>query len=320
MPAGIPRRARHAALGLEREGRPSLKVEAFVKSYDRYAPEDGEVEIEGSHGRSRRLARWIQTTAGAGGSRIPIFTAGSTSWNGPGSVRSRRDAFADGVATYTIGSWQIGGTARFATGRPYTPVVGSSETEGLLEPVYGDALSRRLPDYVRLDARLTRFQQLGGRMAVFYLEVLNVLDRDNAAAVVYDAEWKNPRTLGRSSPIARWSRAWSSAAMSGVVPASIAFFALGANFSERSISCSFSPGAGPCAGSRCSSSTSWSGSPSRDGRSPSETRAGPWVPPRRSPFTSCRLFVLATLIDLHDMGPRTIFGILLLSAAASPSR
>ena len=64
------------------------------------------------------------------------------------------------------------------------------------EPVYGDALSRRLPDYVRLDARLTRFQQLGGRMAVFYLEILNVLDRDNAAIIVYDADWENPRTLG----------------------------------------------------------------------------------------------------------------------------
>jgi hypothetical protein len=33
-------------------------------------------------------------------------------------------------------------------------------------------------------------------MAVFYLEVLNVLDRDNAATVVYDSDWKNPRTLG----------------------------------------------------------------------------------------------------------------------------
>ena len=31
----------------EREGRPALKVETYVKSYDRYVDEDGALEIEG---------------------------------------------------------------------------------------------------------------------------------------------------------------------------------------------------------------------------------------------------------------------------------
>ena len=62
VPSGTPRRARHAAVGFEREGRPSLKVEAFVKSYDRYVPEDGELEIEGGSASGvDALARWIQT-------------------------------------------------------------------------------------------------------------------------------------------------------------------------------------------------------------------------------------------------------------------
>jgi hypothetical protein len=100
------------------------------------------------------------------------------------------------VAMYTLGSWQIGGTARYGTGRPYTPVVGSSQGEGFPEPVYGAPMSHRLPDYVRVDSRLTRFQRIAERFTVFYLEVLNVLDRDNASTVIYDANWENPRTLG----------------------------------------------------------------------------------------------------------------------------
>jgi hypothetical protein len=57
-------------------------------------------------------------------------------------------------------------------------------------------MSRRLPDYVRVDARLTRFQRIADRLTVFYLEVLNVLDRENSSALVYDANWENPRTVG----------------------------------------------------------------------------------------------------------------------------
>ena len=100
------------------------------------------------------------------------------------------------VGMYTLQSWQLGSTARYATGRPYTPAIGSTGGDGFPEPVFGDPLSSRLPDYFRLDARVTRFQRLGGRLAVFYLEVINVLDRENASAVVYDANWENPRTVG----------------------------------------------------------------------------------------------------------------------------
>ena len=125
-------------------------------------------------------------------------------------------------------------------------------------------------------------------MAVFYLEVLNVLDRDNAAIVVYDAEWENPHgRWARSSPIARWSRAWSSAAMSGRARID-RVLRLGANFLGTLYLLLLQPGAGLCAGSRCSSSTSWSGSRSRvDVRRRRRRRSVDTIP--RSPFTSCRL-------------------------------
>jgi tetratricopeptide (TPR) repeat protein len=197
-PAGTPRRARHAAFAVEHEGRPSLRVETFVKSYDRYVPEDGSLEIESGHAAGLdALVRWTQTERWGGWISYSYLDGRLDLTDG-----SRASSEVDithsltAVGMYTVGSWQLGGTARYATGRPYTPVVGSSHEPGFPEPVYGDAMSRRLPDYVRVDARLTRFQRIADRLTVFYLEVLNVLDRENASALVYDANWENPRTVG----------------------------------------------------------------------------------------------------------------------------
>jgi hypothetical protein len=113
-----------------------------------------------------------------------------------------------------VGTWRIsrkldlGLTARWATGFPFTPVVGvravatgdptdpprlvpERDEEGNLfwstEPGGVDEFnSARLPHYARVDARLS-FRPRGreGRWLI-YVEVINVLDRDNAATVEYD--------------------------------------------------------------------------------------------------------------------------------------
>ncbi len=197
-PAGIPRRARHAAFGVEREGRPALKVETYVKSYDRYVDEDGALEIVGGRAMGvDALVRWSQTERWGGWVAYSLLD-GTIEVADVGRISSEVDVTHSltAVGMYTLGSWQLGSTIRYATGRPYTQAVGSTGGEGFPEPVYGDPMSSRLPDYFRLDARITRFQRLGGRFAVFYLEVINVLDRENASAVVYDANWENPRTVG----------------------------------------------------------------------------------------------------------------------------
>ena len=197
-PSGIPRRARHAAFAVEREGRPSLRVETFVKSYDRYVAEDGALEIDGGRAAGvDALVRWAQTDRW-GGWISYSYLDGRLDLTDGSRASSEVDVTHSltAVGMVTLGSWQVGGTARYATGRPYTPVVSSTHGDGFPEPVYGDALSLRLPDYVRVDARLTRFQRIGERFTVLYLEVLNLLDRENASALVYDANWENPRTVG----------------------------------------------------------------------------------------------------------------------------
>ncbi|HUF89113.1 MAG TPA: TonB-dependent receptor [Gemmatimonadota bacterium] len=195
MPAGIPRRARHLAFGVEREGRPAVRLEAFTKAYDRYVPEEDDLEIEGGRASGvDALVQWPHTDRWGGWLAYSLLRGRLDLVEGS-SVPSEVDVTHSltAVATRTIGAWQIGTTARYATGRPYTPAIGAIRDGGFPEPVHGEWMSRRLPDYVRLDARLTRFQRIGGRFTVFYLEALNVLDRANASGVVYDADWKNAR-------------------------------------------------------------------------------------------------------------------------------
>jgi hypothetical protein len=175
-----------------------VRVETYVKSYGSYVPEEGELEIGAGRARGLdALIRWAQTDRW-GGWISYSYLDGELDLREAGRVSSEFDVTHSltAVGTYSLGAWQIGGTARYATGRPYTPVIGAEAGDGPPEPVYGEAMSDRLPTYFRLDARLTRFQRVGGRLAVFYLEALNVLDRPNASAVVYDQDWENPRTVG----------------------------------------------------------------------------------------------------------------------------
>jgi len=114
------------------------------------------------------------------------------------------------VASWRMGDrFDLGGTARWASGFPYTPARGvrvvAEEVRGA-EPmrlvpdrdaegdlVYGidpggafDLNTARLPDFARLDARLSyRPRGTAGRWLV-YLEGINVLGRENAAAIDYD--------------------------------------------------------------------------------------------------------------------------------------
>ena len=98
---------------------------------------------------------------------------------------------------YFADVWHIGGTARYATGRPFTPIVGQTtdpET-GAPRPLFGDTYGERLPDYFRLDARLTRVVGLGVGFAAFYLEALNILGRSNVMDYTYDAAYEERREI-----------------------------------------------------------------------------------------------------------------------------
>ena len=131
----------------------------------------------------------------------------------------RRHAF-NAVSRYRIGRrWSVAATAQVATGFPYTPAVGvraaaDEDARGRLIPardaagalVYTvdlgglDALQRgRLPHYARVDLRIAH--QPGdpsGRWS-WYIEVINLLNRDNPVeletSLAHDPEGRIPRIV-----------------------------------------------------------------------------------------------------------------------------
>ena len=131
----------------------------------------------------------------------------------------RRHA-VNAVGQFRLASrWRVAATAQVATGFPYTPAVGvrvaADEVEdGRLVPardtagalVYAadlgglDNLQRgRLPAYARVDLRITNLRgDPPGRWS-WYIEVINVLNRDNPVefdtALEYDPDGLTPRVL-----------------------------------------------------------------------------------------------------------------------------
>lgn len=198
-PSGVPRRARHLAAGLEREGEPFVKVEAYHKRYGAYVAEpddDGPAITSGRTNGLDALVRWRGDERWSGWVSWSLL-AGRLDLEDGREVSSEYDVTHSftAVGTWARSGWQLGATARYATGRPYTPILGSEPGERGPEPIYGAPHGARLDDYARLDARVTRYTSLSGGLLVVYLEMLNVLDRANASAIVYDETYENPRAV-----------------------------------------------------------------------------------------------------------------------------
>jgi tetratricopeptide (TPR) repeat protein len=192
-PAGLPRQARHLVAGVEHSGTIALKAEAFVKDYAEYGAFGvGPQIVDGS-------ARGVDIVAQrAGGSRLTgslgysLLQAELELKDGR-TVRSPYDVThtVTGSATLRLASrTTLGSSLRFGSGRPYTPILGGEPENGdRVAPVYGAPTSERLPAYSRLDARLTRYIPLRRAMLVGFVEILNLLDRQNVAGYVWDADY-----------------------------------------------------------------------------------------------------------------------------------
>lgn len=188
QPAGIPRRARHLVAGVERVGTLSLRVEGYLKRYDDYAPGgEGPVAVAGMNSGLDAIARW-SPRSGPGGWLTYSLLRGRVELEDGRTVPSTLDVTHSltSVARLPLGAWELGATARYATGKPFTPLAGVDNVTGA--PQYAALHTGRLPDYRRLDARITRYLFGDGRMALVYLEMLNLLDRRNLMSYTYSAD------------------------------------------------------------------------------------------------------------------------------------
>jgi len=84
------------------------------------------------------------------------------------------------ITDRTIGNLTLGVAWRYATGRPFTDIVGADSTSGATVPVYGTPFGDRLPAYSRADLSASWYRALGERRGiVMWGSVSNVFGRTN---------------------------------------------------------------------------------------------------------------------------------------------
>lgn len=96
------------------------------------------------------------------------------------------------VGSYNITNDLTGGvTFRIATGKPYTPVIGSTydPVQNAYIPTYSDNKSGRFPTYKRVDMNLQYLFSILGKFAVGFIALNNVFDEKNLFTYTYNFDY-----------------------------------------------------------------------------------------------------------------------------------
>jgi hypothetical protein len=205
-------RAWHWVAGIERRlETTSIKIEGYVKKYDRV------LDANPSDDPSRRGDEFFPATGLAYG--VDLFARwqpahGPTGWlsYSYGVASHERDGvvWAPGndrrhdvnlVAMWRLKRYRLGARFGYATGTPYTPVVGqiarrvynpSSDTwdtgnpQIFLDPLGATRNSARFPPTQRLDVDVSREVSVRGVTVSPYLSVVNAYNARNVFAYIYD--------------------------------------------------------------------------------------------------------------------------------------
>lgn len=83
-------------------------------------------------------------------------------------------------------NWQIGVKFQYASGSPYTPVIGAVQKDDEWYVVEGDYNSERYPDYHKLDIRIDRRFHFSNWTLTTYVDVWNAYNRKNVFSYYYD--------------------------------------------------------------------------------------------------------------------------------------
>jgi hypothetical protein len=175
-----------------------VKVEAYAKRYGRYAESGDGPRITAGNARGLdAIVKWSQQKR-VNGWVTYSYLNGRVDLDDGETVPSNVDVTHSltGVARIAVTDvWELGLTARYGTGRPYSEVVGVTTSAGRPQPVYGTPNGARMPDYRRLDVRVSRYVPMHAGLGIGYMELLNVLDTRNVAAYSYDAGYQHRRPV-----------------------------------------------------------------------------------------------------------------------------
>jgi len=107
------------------------------------------------------------------------------------------------AATWKFKSGTLGLRFSYASGRPYTPLIGAEEDEnGRYQPIWDAPYSAHYPAYSRLDLNGTYQFKLARRLIVLYYGLTNVLNRENISRYEYSEDYSSridqPSIFGRT--------------------------------------------------------------------------------------------------------------------------
>lgn len=190
-----PLEAIHYVVGIEKKfGAGTMKLEGYYKDYRHLLLQFRDSLNNQGYGYSKGIEFFAKV------SKIGLFSG----WCGYGYCDSKRregdlvsvtDSEYDIPHNFNVTAscdlpyeFNLGFKFRYATGRPYTPIVDVEydSTMQRFSPIYGDQLSARYPSYQRLDVRLQKKALIWELGTIFYLEVTNLLDRKNPVYYVFD--------------------------------------------------------------------------------------------------------------------------------------
>jgi vitamin B12 transporter len=192
-------RAQQRILGVQVGGESRmLRVEAYDKRYEHLAQRTRDYDVVAGTGRARGADVFAK-------GRVALGVSGRLSYSYVSSRRTDPDArvvtrapfdithTVTAVAERTLlGGLRAAIAYRYATGRPFTPVSGASydPQQQVYVPAYGDPMSERLPAFRRLDLSTSYFRALTPQLqSVFFVSLMNALDRDNAQRYRYNADY-----------------------------------------------------------------------------------------------------------------------------------
>jgi hypothetical protein len=208
----------HYVAGAERRlDAGSIRIEGYAKRYDRvleanWSEDPGERGDEFFVARGLSygvdvLARW-QPTARVAGWISYSYGLSARDRDGvrwaPGHDR-RHDV--DLVATWQLARYRVGARVGFASGTPFTPIVGeiarrvydpardrwgTGDPPIFVEPLGGRRNSSRFPPTHRLDLDVSREMRVRGATVVPYLSVVNAYNAKNVFVYLYDYSTDRP--------------------------------------------------------------------------------------------------------------------------------
>jgi hypothetical protein len=99
------------------------------------------------------------------------------------------------IVDRALQSWIVSAAARYASGRPLTPITGGTpDGSGGFAPIYGAPFSERLPSLLRFDLSASRYYRLNAHTSlVLYASLNNALNRRNTYTYEYSLDFSTRR-------------------------------------------------------------------------------------------------------------------------------